>query len=54
MRSAKMFEFETKKTPLHHMVVFFWAFAVVGTTLLNIAFSLAPVAMTQLLQSLMA
>lgn len=54
MRSTHMFIEEEKTSPLRQLAVFFWTLAVIGTTLLNIAFTLAPRAMTHLVQVLMA
>lgn len=54
MRSLKSFEQEYKTGLLRDLAVFFWAACVIGTTLLNVAFSVAPQAMLHLLQVLMA
>lgn len=54
MRSIQTLEQEDNKNPLRDLAVFFWATCVIGTTVLNIAFSVAPQTMTHLLQVLMA
>ena len=54
MRTADTFEFDDRKSVIRLLVIFFWAFCVVGTTMLNLAFSLMPQVMTQLVRHLMA
>jgi hypothetical protein len=43
-----------KSTMLRDIAVFFLAFCVIGTTLLNVAFTLAPIPMTHLIKAIMA
>ena len=54
MRSFKTLEQDANKNLLRDLAVFFWAACVIGTTFLNVAFSIAPQAMTHFLKVLMA